>query len=572
MWPFGSSYLTVVAQKCDQRFRALESAPQVTNEHRPFLHATATEIVSRIKKGEWTASQVLEAYIAQAKVAHDQTNCLTEVMFDVARERARTLDTEFAATGNLKGPLHGIPMSLKDQYDFTGFDSSTGFTRWTMDPAKTNADVVDTLLNAGALPFVKTNVPQTMFAFECSNPLWGCSTNPYNNKYTCGGSSGGEGAIIAMDGSALGIGTDVGGSLRIPAAYCGLYTLKPGTQRISPGGAKSPNPGFESVKSCPGPMARSVQDLELVSRAIFGVQGRKHDIAPIPFREVTLPKKLRFGYYTSDDCVKTSPACRRAVLESIEALRRQGHECIEIEIPSVLESFRIFAGLTSADAYRTILSHLGPDPMEPALRLVKITPNLPGFIRGLAAWFIEHVIGDPIFASAVRSVYPKRADEIYALNIRKDDFTRTFYKDVWEKYNIDGILAPVQAIPQLPHGGCNNFIAIAVATIYYNLIDHPVGVLPVGRVDAKKDQLTEEWWNEPGHGSKILEGGLFKGEGALYNPEEIEGMPLSVQVVGQRWEEEKVLAMMKTLDEALGADRGFGPGALSKDDEKRALN
>lgn len=77
-----------------------------------------------------------------------------------------------------------------------------------------------------------------MFAFECSNPLWGRTTNPYNGEYTCGGSSGGEGALIAMDGSPLGIGTDIGGSLRIPAAYCGIYSLKPGTQRVTYGGAK----------------------------------------------------------------------------------------------------------------------------------------------------------------------------------------------------------------------------------------------------------------------------------------------------------------------------------------------
>jgi len=97
---------------------------------------------------------------------------------------------------------------------------------------------VQYLIDSGAIPFVKTNIPQTMFAFECSNPLWGRTTNPYNDKYTCGGSSGGEAALLAMDGSAAGIGTDIGGSLRIPAAYCGIYSLKPAGGRISYLGAK----------------------------------------------------------------------------------------------------------------------------------------------------------------------------------------------------------------------------------------------------------------------------------------------------------------------------------------------
>lgn len=95
-----------------------------------------------------------------------------------------------------------------------------------------------------------------MFAFECNNPVWGRTTNPYNDQYTSGGSSGGEGAILAMDGSAFGIGSDIGGSLRIPAAYCGIYSLKPSEKRISYRGTHGPVPGFEGIISVGGPMAR----------------------------------------------------------------------------------------------------------------------------------------------------------------------------------------------------------------------------------------------------------------------------------------------------------------------------
>jgi amidase len=112
--------------------------------------------------------------------------------------------------------------------------------------------------------------------------------------------------------------------------------------------------------------------------------------------------------------------------------------------------------------------------------------------------------------------------------------------------------------------GCNNFLAIAESTSYYNVIDHPAGVIPVCRVDSKKDQISEEWRKEPDHGSKILETGLFGGKKPLYNPEQMHDMPVAIQVVGQRWEDEKVLAMMKVVDSALGSDRVFGPGAWSK--------
>lgn len=112
-----------------------------------------------------------------------------------------------------------------------------GFSRLLQKPASRDCDVVALLKTAGAIPIVKTNVPQTMFSFECCNPVFGRTVNPYNGAFTSGGSSGGEGALLSMDGSALGLGSDVGGSLRIPAAFCGIYSLKPSPLRVSSVGA-----------------------------------------------------------------------------------------------------------------------------------------------------------------------------------------------------------------------------------------------------------------------------------------------------------------------------------------------
>jgi Asp-tRNA(Asn)/Glu-tRNA(Gln) amidotransferase A subunit family amidase len=154
-----------------------------------------------------------------------------------------------------------------------------------------------------------------MFAYECNNPVWGRTVNPYNPAFTCGGSSGGEGACLALDGSALGIGSDVGGSLRMPASFCGIYSLKPTAGRVSGTGARGPAPGAEAVKVSYGPMARSVEDLELFCRAIFGQQDPvAYNIPPVPFREVELPKKLKFGYYFSSQYSSFHTTVRRAEL------------------------------------------------------------------------------------------------------------------------------------------------------------------------------------------------------------------------------------------------------------------
>ncbi|KAH0582754.1 hypothetical protein H2248_010669 [Termitomyces sp. 'cryptogamus'] len=573
MWPFVSSYLTIVEEKKAKQKEALTSVtlPHGSSaEYNKFTSATATEIVTHIEKGEWTASQVIEAYISRAAQAHAATNCLTEVMFRWAREQARDLDNEFSVTKRLRGPLHGVPTSFKDQFDIVGYDSTIGFTQWANKPATTNADLVTQFLAAGAVVFVKTNVPQTMFAFECSNPLWGRSTNPHNDRYTCGGSSGGEAALLAMDGSAIGIGSDIGGSLRIPAAYCGIYSLKPSTGRISFAGTRGPVEGFEGIKTVVGPMARSVEDLQLVSQVTFGIQGKEQSIAPIPYRHIQLSPKLRFGYYTSDHFVKASPACQRAVLETVEALRKKGHECIEINVPDAPEAFNIFVGLTSADGYKKMLSHLGPDPKENSLWLVTFSPKLPSFIRSVVAWAMETVLGDNIFANIVRTTRVRPVDGYTTLVAEREAFIKAFSREVWNKYDCDGIIAPVQAVPQLPHGGCNNFSALAAATILYNVLDHPVGCLPVTHVDPSKDQISPEWTAGLGHGSSLLERGVFYSKMPLYNPIQSAGMPIGIQIIGKKWEEEKVLEMMRVVDDTLGRDRGFGAGSWKSQAKDRS--
>ncbi|KAF9054357.1 amidase [Panaeolus papilionaceus] len=562
MWPFSASNTAIVTEKRADRARLLsEVSKDASESQQDFLRATASQIVERIAAGEWTASEVLEAYITRAAFAHEKTNCLTEVMLEPARQRAKELDQEFASTKKLRGPLHGVPISIKDQFNIVGYDSTVGFSQWSKNPATKNADLVKQLLDAGAVLYVKTNIPQTMFAFECSNPLWGRTTNPYNSEYTSGGSSGGEGALLAMDGAAAGIGTDIGGSLRIPAAYCGIYSLKPGSGRVSYIGAKGPVGGFDGVVTVAGPMARSVKDVELVARATFGGPSTANAIAPIPYRDVTLPPKLCFGYYTSDNYIKASPACKRAVLETVDVLRKAGHECVEFELPEANVSMNLFVGLTSCDGYQTMLSHLGPDPKENALFLSTIGPKVPGPLRNFAAWTIETFFGDKIFADTMRCSRKKPVADYWDLSAQKGEFVKRFYEHVWDKYNFDGIIAPVQALPQLPHGGCDNFSMMANATIYYNMLDLPVGCLPVTRVDPVKDKVTEEWLKEAGHGSSILESGIYHSKKPLYDPEAANGMPVNIQIAGKKWEEEKVVAMMGVLDEALGANRGFGPGA-----------
>ncbi|KAJ7090201.1 amidase [Mycena belliarum] len=575
MWPFSSSpYKALSEGKQRRRAEAVSTAPRFTpNEHGPFLKATASEIVERIRRGEWTSLQVVSAYIARTALAQETTNCVTEALFADALQQARDLDAEFVSSKTLRGPLHGVPVSFKDQYDIMGVDSTMGFSALVQKPAENDADVVALLKSAGAIPIVKTNVPQTMFSFECSNPVFGRTTNPYNQGYTSGGSSGGEAALLAMDGAALGVGSDVGGSLRIPSAYCGIYALKPSPLRVAYGGAGVVVPGFDAITSVGGPMGRSVEDLVIFCRITFGVQGRDPAVAPVLYREPKLPVKLRFGYYT-DYYIKASPANHRAILETVAALRNSGHECIEFEVPDPTEPFDIFVGLTSADGYKTLLSNIESDPLVKCFCIFAYALSLSFRIKDSSLFVVAHGTGLPLptdtiqdakFAASLRATGVKPVREYWGWLARRDRYIAKFYDQVWNKLGLDGIIAPVQALPQVSNGNFTTLFSLATATILYNVVNSPVGCIPVTRIDPAKDGLTEEWTRAPS--PSLVESALYHGKNPVYDPIAMRGMPIGIQLVGRKWEDEKVLAMMRVVDDALGKDRGFGPANWDEQDK-----
>lgn len=455
-------------------------------------------------------------------------------------KQAQALDEEFQKTGRVKGPLHGVPVSVKDQYDISGYDTCIGFSAWCNSPATSDAQVVSAVRQAGAIIICKTNVPQTMLNFECKNPVWGATTNPWNALYTCGGSSGGEGSILAGDGSALGIGSDVGGSLRIPALYCGIYSLKPGAGRISGQGARSCNPGFDTIKVTPGPMGRTVQDVELLSRVLFAStpENDYEGIAPVPYRDVTLPSKLRIGYYFEDGFVRTSPANRRAVQETVDALRKAGHDMVEFELPFGPRAIQLFAALTSGDGYRTLQSPAGSDPIEKNLFLITLGPKLFGWAHSFAVWFIKTILRDPLFAGGLSNSKHSNLTRFWKNSASMKEMNKQFYELVWNKYNFDAIIAPGMVAPALPHGATTRLSPIANGTFYYNIIDSPVGAIPVTRVTTE-DIITEEWKSgsflpkqdgRPVMGSHILNEGVYgrNGNGGIYDPVKMKGLPVGM--------------------------------------------
>ncbi|CCJ28140.1 unnamed protein product, partial [Pneumocystis jirovecii] len=325
------------------------------------------------KEPRWTATNVVKAYIRSAIRSNEKNNFMTEVFFVEAIEQAALLDEELACGKPPRGPLHGVPVSFKDTYNISGYDSSLGMSMFVSKPSLEDSALVKMIKDMGAVILFKTNVPQTLFAFECSNPIFGRTFNPFSATYTCGGSSGGEAVSLASNSSALGFGSDIGGSLRIPAHYCGVRVVT-------------------------GPMARSVLDLKFITKAILSSEPESYDFSCIPlsWRESLRSTNFKvFGYYFEDEFTLTSPACRRAVRMVIDSLKAFGHKVVEIRPPSSFDAVEIFIGLTSSDGYKRVYDFVKKDPMEKNIWLPMLASWIPYFLKRAIGYIVENIIFKP---------------------------------------------------------------------------------------------------------------------------------------------------------------------------------
>jgi amidase len=302
---------------------------------------------------------------------------VTEVLFPEALERAKFLDKYLAEKGTTIGPLHGLPISLKDCFITAPHPSSIGMAAFANEPLQADTLLVTMLRDLGAVFYVKTNVPTSMMMMETNNNVWGETRNPLHKGLSPGGSSGGEGALIAFKASPMGVGTDIGGSIRVPAGWCHLYGLKPSFGRFPTYGGKSGIPGQEYVLAVNGPMSRSLRSLQLYSEVVLSERvspwALDHKCLPIPWRtNVIQPKgrKLRLGLVGPHDSLVTChPPVERALDMVKKALESQGHEIIPWEtsdhpeiVKNLLAAFYDFGG-------GAIMTHLEPhnEPVFPAM-------------------------------------------------------------------------------------------------------------------------------------------------------------------------------------------------------------
>jgi amidase len=292
-------------------------------------------------------------------------------------KRAAELDAHLEAGKPPLGLLHGIPVSLKDMFKVRGYDSSLGLAALSFKPATENSVLVDLLLNSGAVLFCKTNVPQALMALDSHNNVFGRTLNPINTALTAGGSTGGEGALLAMRGSILGVGTDVGGSIRVPAMCDNLYGVKPSDGRIPyaliEGGAL---PGHAKVglPASAGPLGHSMRDMDLFFQAVSDQRPWTvdPDVVPSPWKStVSNPsKRLRIGIVRRDGVIEPLPPIARLLEEVKSKMQKAGIEVVEMDIASQFSQCHSLAnGLFNVEGGNAMFDLLeaGEEPLSPWL-------------------------------------------------------------------------------------------------------------------------------------------------------------------------------------------------------------
>ena len=350
-----------------------------------IVYASTAQLAAAIRAKHVSAAEVLDAHLARIETHNSALNAIVTMGVERARQRARDAD-DALARGEVWGPLHGVPFTLKDAHATAAMRTTTGFPPLDHVPRDDGA-VAARLKAAGGILIGKTNVATLLADFQTTNPLFGRTNNPWNVERTPGGSSGGAAAAVAAGLTPFDIGTDLSASIRLPAHFCGIYGLKPTETRVPLTGLI---PGLSTprsvrIMSCIGPMARSVEDLALLYALIAGPDGRDTEVAPVPVDEA--PKRalahLRIAVAPTFGGLPVAAEIRQALADLAQRLARAGAVVEVAALPEV----DITEDLRSAGALiGMMVGAFQPDGTAPPATLARYLEALDRRDQSIIAW------------------------------------------------------------------------------------------------------------------------------------------------------------------------------------------
>jgi fatty acid amide hydrolase len=497
---------------------------------------TASELAAAIACGAVSSSEVVEAHIARIEAVNPALNAVVYKRYDDARREAQLAD-EKRARGEDLGALHGVPVTIKDSQDIAGTPATFGLPSRANDRAERDGTYVARWRAAGAIPIAKTNLSQLMIFIESDNPLFGRTNNPWNFERSCGGSSGGEGAIVAAGGSPLGLGADIGGSLRVPAAFNGIASFKPTTGRMDDTTRLDVYAGQRAIVSQEGPLARCVADLELG----LAIANGGNDPGVYPRRALGDPRaidiaSLRVGYYENAGAFRASPGLGRAAREAALALQERGARVTPFEPPLVDEAMDIFFGIFSADRARGAIVALEHDPRDPRVaELIAIASKPRAVVAAIAR--VLALTGQAGLLRMVRNYGFNDVRHYWKLVEALETYKALFAKSMDDAAGgpLDLIIAPPVGLAAIKHGAAADVSTAGAYAPLYNLLGYPAGTLPWTTVRADEEHARKRTRDRVERGAYDSETGSA-------------GLPICVQIVGRPWREDVVFAAMYALE------------------------
>ncbi|KAF5667300.1 general amidase [Fusarium heterosporum] len=480
---------------------------------------TATEIVKKLRSRQLKAVQVLEAFAGRAAIAHQLTNCLTEWFYEEGLEQAKKLDEDLDRENQVKGVLHGVPMGLKDIHAIKGHATTMAFIAGRDNIAQDDSAIVAALRAEGAVFFCKTTMPQSAMAIETVSNLWGRTSNPLDRDLNAGGSSGGDAVLVAMKGSPLSPSTDIGGSIRVPAAFNGLYAFKPTAARVPKGGMS--DLGQSLIQVSFGPICHSIEDMELLTRVINAHPFNRYDVtcAPVPWKSLKAPKgKLRIGLMKWDGVVMPHPPVLRALEHTRYVLEKSGHVVVEFEPPfdcwqALLTAFEVyFQG--GAGKILAALDETGE-------------PLIPAIVDLIRVFNIRQL---PALSGKVRAY--------------KDQFLTAWNKTSGNGRPIDALICPPAPGIGYPH----NFNTYWGYTALFNLLDYPSAIIPIRNLGISPHQDPVDMQYTP-----LKTNPYDTANQDIYDPQLVSNQPLTIQIVGRPFEDEDLIQVASTVDALLAA-------------------
>jgi len=458
----------------------------------------AAEMARQIREKKISPLELAEAHLAKVERLNPKLNAFVDVAPERVRRDARAAEEVLAAGGKV-GPLHGVPISIKSSVDVAGMKCEAGTRlRAGYVPAE-DAPLVSRLRRAGAIVMGMTNTPELLMAWETDNLLHGRTNSPWDLERTPGGSSGGEAAAIAAGMSAGGVGSDGGGSIRVPAHFSGICGLKPTPGRIPSTGHFPASGGPFAILGVVGPMARTVADLKILFEVMQGPDDGDTCAAPVPVRwpgESEI-RQFKIGYFEDDGRTPVAPEIRAAVRKAAKALSHAGF-AVEPFRPQGLDEARVL--------WKKFFVKVGGMLIGPMF------DRREGDISPMLQQFLEWSAAEPQFTE----------NSLLAAWFRRDQLQVEFMRQMRE-YPI--MLCPPAAIPAFRHrerswvveGKSIHYLDAWSYTEWFNLLGNPAVVVPISE----------------------------KGE----------GLPAGVQIVGRPWAEEEVLSVAAALEKECGGWR-----------------